>query len=114
MPLIATRRPAEAYELRDGLPERLLRLTSHHSSAGRLGAAYLAAADRDRLALTARRLRDLGSIDQPGLRLAIAELAREDLACGDTVLVDGWVLARAEAEVLALIYSCEGRRCWRT
>jgi hypothetical protein len=47
----------------------------------------------------------------PGLRQAVAALVRDDFANGETVLVEGWVLARAEAETLALISLNQGRSC---
>ncbi|MFL5332834.1 MAG: hypothetical protein ACJ8H8_06565 [Geminicoccaceae bacterium] len=79
-------------------------VTSDYSTIDRLGSAYLAVVDEHRLAATLRRLRDKTPTRIAELRAAIAELAQEDLARHDTVLVDGWVLARAEAEALALIH----------
>ena len=64
--------------------------------------------DGGRLAQTLRRLRARNPTRTEELRDAIADLTREDLACRDMVIVDGWVLARAEAEVLALVHL--GRR----
>ena len=86
----------------DPLSSLLAQLTVEQSTAARLGHAYLAVSDVGRLAATESRLRRAADGGVDGLRRAVATLARADLARGDTVLVDGWVLARAEAEVLAL------------
>src|SRR5215208_5856765 len=75
-------------------------LTSDHTMAARLGATYLAVADERQLTDTLRRFRERNPTRIAELRAALAELAQEDLARQDTVLVDGWVLARAEAEAL--------------
>ena len=43
---------------------------------------------------------------------AAAALGREEFRRGDTVVVDGWVLARSEARAAAVIaLSCAGDRC---
>jgi hypothetical protein len=43
---------------------------------------------------------------------AAATLSREEFRRGDTVVVDGWVLARSEARAAAVIaLSCAGDRC---
>jgi hypothetical protein len=76
-----------------------------------MGEAYLAVAAPRRLAVTEARLGRSCGAGVAGLRRAVADLAREDLACGDTVLVDGWVLARAEAEAMALISLYGTGRC---
>jgi hypothetical protein len=89
-------------ERADPLPSLLAQLTAKQSTATRLGHAYLAVADVRRLAATESRLRRAADGGVDGLRRAVATLAQADLARGNTVLVDGWVLARAEAEVLAL------------
>ena len=86
----------------DPLSSLLARLTAEQSTVARLGHAYLAVADVGRLAATEVRLRRAADGGVDGLRRVVATLARADLARGNTVLVDGWVLARTEAEVLAL------------
>src|SRR6476619_3806167 len=78
-------------------------LTEDDAPASHLGTSYLAMVDGGRLAQTLRRLRARNPTRTEELRDAIADLTREDLACRDMVIVDGWVLARAEAEVLALV-----------
>ncbi len=55
-------------------------------AAGRLGAL------RDRLA----------GLDPAGARAWLAAARRDDFAAGEVLVLDGWVLARAEAELLAL------------
>lgn len=79
-------------------------LTGDRRSAARLGASCLAAVDEERLAETCRRLRERRPTQTRELREAIAGLVRDDLARRDMVIVDGWVLARAEAEALALVH----------
>jgi hypothetical protein len=79
--------------------------TLHYPTVDYLGSACLAVADERRLAATLRRLHERSPTRIAELRAAIAEFAQEDLARHDTVLVDGWVLARAEAEALALIHT---------
>ena len=82
----------------DPLADLLAQLTLEQSTAARMGNAYLAVADQCRLATTEAGLRGSCGEGVAGLRQAIAALVRADLARGDTVLVEGWVLARAEAE----------------
>ena len=83
-------------------------LTDDAGTAARLGASCLATVEARRLAETQRRLGRLGPTRPHELRRAIAELAGEDLARRDLVVVDGWVLARAEAEALALLHLARG------
>ena len=94
-------RPREPKNLASLLGE----FTLHYSTLDYLGSACLAVADERRLAATLRRLHERNPTRIAELRAAIAEFAQEDLARHDTVLVDGWVLARAEAEALALIHT---------
>ena len=49
-------------------------------------------------------LRDrLAGLDHPGdARAWLAAARRDDFAAGEVLVLDGWVLARAEAELLAL------------
>lgn len=96
-----------------GLPSRDLTgllgtLTDDAGSAARLGASCLATVEAGRLAETRRRLGQRNPTRPHELRRAIAELAGEDLARRDLVVVDGWVLARAEAEALALVHLAQG------
>jgi hypothetical protein len=58
-------------------------------AAGRLGAL------RDRLA-------GLGADPEAAARAWLAAARRDDFAAGEVLVLDGWVLARAEAELLAL------------
>jgi hypothetical protein len=91
----------------DGWRELLLSLSADHPTARRLGQRYLATGDDTApLAATLRRLADHRPSDAGALRAAIAHAVRDDLAVGDTVVVDGWVLARSEAQVLGLLSLC--------
>ena len=95
----------------DRLADLLAQVTLERATATRMGNAYLAVADQCRLATTEAGLRGSCGEGVVGLRQAIAALVRADLARGDTVLVEGWVLARAEAETLALISIHQTRSC---
>ena len=95
----------------DRLADLLAQVTLERATATRMGNAYLAVADQCRLAITEAGLRGLCGEGVVGLRLAIAALVRADLARGDTVLVEGRVLARVEAEALALISLNQTRSC---
>ena len=103
--------PGSAAEQPDRLPALLVQLTPEQSTARQMGEAYLAVAEKGRLATTVAKLRGSCGEGVPGLRQAVAALAREDFTRGETVLVDGWVLARAEAETLALIAIHAARSC---
>ena len=92
----------------DELAKLLGLMTSDPPKVRRLAAAVLDAAEGGRLATTLRHLRQQGHTRVADLRAAIADMARDDLAHGDTVLVDGWVLARAEAEALVLVDGARG------
>jgi hypothetical protein len=98
------RRPAAGAEGPLGLAELLPTVINDRAMASLLGAAYLRQADSKRLDRTLERLRQRGPTSVAILHSAVAELAREDLARRQTVVVEGWVLARAEAETLALIH----------
>ena len=104
-------RPASSMGEADRLADLLALVTLERATATRMGNAYLAVGDQCRLATTEAGLRDSCDEGVAGLRLAIAALVRADLARGDTVLVEGWVLARAEAEALALISLNQTRSC---
>jgi hypothetical protein len=80
---------------------RLLSLVGDEAVARALGRRYLASLpDATALAGAMDRLRALAPKDGAALRSAVAAAA---LAAGEVVVVAGWVLARAEAEALALI-----------
>jgi hypothetical protein len=82
---------------------RLLSLVGDEAVARALGRRYLASLpDATALAGAMDRLRALAPKDGAALRSAVAAAAA-DLAAGEVVVVAGWVLARAEAEALALI-----------
>jgi hypothetical protein len=83
----------------DGL---LQGFTGDPALARELGRRYLASRpSATGLAAARARLSGPATVDGRALRAAIAAAA--DLAAGDVVVVAGWVLARAEAETLALI-----------
>ena len=103
--------PAAATEGTATLADLLPLLTREQSIAARMGTAYLAVAEHDRFAATEAELQSACVQGVTGLRQAVAALVRRDLARGDTVLVEGWVLARAEAETLALISLYGTRSC---
>jgi hypothetical protein len=87
-----------------GLRELLLGLTGDAGMARALGRQYLAALhDPTGLARAVVRLRGLALGNAGARRAAIGSAATHGLATGEVVVVGGWVLARAEAETLALI-----------
>jgi hypothetical protein len=76
-----------------------------------IGARYLALAPEERDAARLARLlfagiaearRPFAGVD--ALRRAIGAHRERDFAAGDTVLVDGWILARTEARLCALVF----------
>lgn len=88
--------------------EALLALCRLCGDRSTIGARYLTvrsgAADREVvLAQLWTRLADLGGRRHPSeLLTALRRRIREDFAVGEVVMVDGWLLARTEAELCAL------------
>jgi hypothetical protein len=74
-------------------------------AARALGRAYLAGGRVEASTLRARldALAAAAPRDAAGLREAVRAASARDLAAGDVAVVDGWVLARTEAEILALV-----------
>lgn len=76
-------------------------------SARAVGERYLAIAphERDR-ALLQEAVFGAGPSGQPrspeALRARISELREQDFIAGDTVLIDGWMMARTEARLCAM------------
>jgi hypothetical protein len=96
------------------LAERLGGVIARRASAARLGLAYLEGApDEADAGLLARELagrlaadgRALDLLDAPDEAIAerVAARCRADFAEDDTVRVGGWVLARTEARLCALV-----------
>jgi hypothetical protein len=56
----------------------------------------------ERLGALRDRLAGLGA-DPDAARAWLAAARRDDFAAGEVLVLDGWVLARAEAELLALV-----------
>jgi hypothetical protein len=80
-------------------------LISDREGAARLGRLYLAAHPTE--ARTGVLVRDLLGPTEPtsviGASREVAARIRGDFAAGSTVVVDGWVLSRAEARLYALV-----------
>jgi hypothetical protein len=74
---------------------------------GLVGAAYLALtpdeASRETLRELVPELAGVRRGEIEGRLGVLAERVREDFASGDTVVIDGWVLARTEARGAALV-----------
>jgi hypothetical protein len=86
------------------LPALLRAVVDDRAAARALGRAHLAAgAEPGALRARLEALAAAAPRDAAGLRAAVREACARDLAAGDVAVVDGWVLARTEAEVLALI-----------
>jgi hypothetical protein len=76
----------------------------HRDSAIVVGRRYLNRYPDDALpAVLARGLRRAGAGDQESARAALRAQVREDFERGDTVLLDGWVLARSECRACAAL-----------
>lgn len=78
------------------------------ATARRIGERYLAAnaEERDPEALAARLPAGCAAPartrrDMAAVRAALGEQRARDFATGDTVIVDGWILARSEARLCA-------------
>jgi hypothetical protein len=89
----------------ESLPGLLRGLVKDGAAARALGRAYLAGGQAEAGALRARldALAAAAPRDAAGLREAVRAASARDLAAGDVAVVDGWVLARTEAEILALM-----------
>jgi len=93
-------------------PERVLTalrgLFAHPRDARVIGLRYLAVRPGPVDAQTllqelGRDITALAARNAPELRTAIAARQRRDFACGDTLIVDNWVLSRTEATLCALV-----------
>ncbi|MHA1563675.1 MAG: hypothetical protein ACTSX7_00060 [Alphaproteobacteria bacterium] len=74
------------------------------SAARAVGRRYLALYPEERDVATLQEALFSGQarIGGTALRQHVATLCRRDFAAGDTVIVDGWILARSEARACAL------------
>jgi hypothetical protein len=102
--LAAPRRARAAVPTRDPVA----RLFAHPDSARIVGRRYLEAfpqrAERARLeADCVNRVALAADADATAWREALAALRRREFADGETVVLDGWVLARSEASLCALL-----------
>ncbi len=83
----------------------LMRIIGDRGAARQIGGHYLAAypeeADFERLA--GMLIGETGKVDARALHRKILDQRMRDFAAEDTVIVGGWVLARTEARVCALI-----------
>jgi hypothetical protein len=91
--------------------ERLRTLLKRPASAARLGAAYLSLTpqEADEAVLVARLasrwpggVPALAAASDAELAGCVASACRADFAEGDTVILDGWILSRAELRLSAL------------
>ena len=56
-------------------------------------------------------LEELEGLDRPeDIRATLSQRRLADFACGDSLVVDGWVMARSEAQLCALVSLGEGIR----
>jgi len=90
-----------------GCCEAVAALWSREGGARRVGREYLAQApddaDPDRLAeILFGDPRTAAAMSSAALRAHVARRRARDFETGDTVIVDGWVLARTEARLCAL------------
>ena len=76
----------------------------HRQSAIAIGRHYLSRYPDDALMQAfAQDLRRAGGGDPAAARLALRARVREDFERGDTVLLDGWILARSECRACAAL-----------
>lgn len=103
--------PAVPWADRRGAPRHLRpeRLLSDLGGARAIGRRYLALAPQEAAPGLLARCLDAetgaGACGEAGperLRRALDEQRRRDFAAGDTVVIDGWILARTEARLCAL------------
>lgn len=81
----------------------------HRESAIAIGRRYLSRYPDDvRPAALAQDLRRDGTGDPAAARLALRARVRDDFARGDTVLLDGWVLAHSECQACAALALAAG------
>jgi hypothetical protein len=81
----------------------------HRDSAIAIGRRYLNSYPDDALpAVLARDLRRAGAGDPAAARAALRAQVRQDFEHGDTVLLDGWVLARSECRACAALALAAG------
>lgn len=98
---LKSRREARSMEILLGLAQR----TGLAAVAPRLGGEYLAAHPEE--ASTRELVRAIfpwwGPDEEGAARAALAQRIDRELAAGDVVLLDGWVVARTEGRFLALV-----------
>ena len=81
----------------------------HKDSAIAIGRRYLSRYPDDaRPAVLAQGLRPAGAGDAVAARLALRARVRDDFERGDTVRLDGWVLARSECRACAALALAAG------
>ena len=81
----------------------------HRESAMAVGRRYLSRYPEDvRPRLLARDLRRAGAGDPATARSALRAQVRRDFERGDTVLLDGWILARSECQACAALALAAG------
>lgn len=96
--------PSLAASVPSGLRDRLAGLVADPDTARRLGRAYLAAgADPARLQDLLEALASAVARGPALVRALLDARRRESFLAADVVIVDGWVLARTEAALFALI-----------
>lgn len=98
LPLIERLTAADAASL-------LRNLVTDREGAARLGRTYLAAHPGEARGggLVRALAGPTGPTSASGASSAVAARIRSDYAAGNTVVVDGWVLSRAEARLCALV-----------
>ncbi len=81
----------------------------HRQSAIAIGRRYLSRFPDDAMpGVLARGLGPAGTGDPAAARAALRARVRDDFARGDTVLLDGWVLARSECHACAALALAAG------
>jgi hypothetical protein len=102
--------PAALRPLAEPTPGAGLALAfKHRQSAIAIGRRYLSRYPGDRQPrVLARGLGQAGAGDAAAARAALRARVRDDFGRGDTVLLDGWVLARSECRACAALALAAG------
>ena len=110
----AAMKPAAGRADQSDATQMLLSLVSDRAKAAQVGAAWLQEDDRDRpraietsLLATLKQQGWEGGTDRDDLRTRFGAAVAADYESGEVFIVDGWQIARVQAELCALAYLAE-------
>ena len=102
--------PGRAFASEGDMTEALLSLLEDRKTAAALGAIWLKSANQPRSSLLDTLLGRLrsqgwtGDADRGTLRNAMTASVADDYRTGDMIAIDGWQVAKTQAELCALAY----------